>query len=92
MRDNNQDTPPRVRDPETSKVAYHEVIRVKIRVDFYPADGILDYSIIGWQQPRGELLLNQCSHRYDANHIGMAPLDLTAHLWSVIRATPEPFP
>lgn len=68
------------------------VVRIKCRVDYCPEAGTLEYSLIGWRHPEHELLVNLISHTYDEAHLGIAPLDVCAHIWSALQAPVDPFP
>lgn len=68
------------------------VTRIKIRVDFFPHAGELDYSFIAWHHPHAVLIRNELWSHYDRHHVGMAAQDIVAEIYSAIRATPDPFP
>jgi len=77
--------------PEVSAHPDINVTKIKVRIDFYPHAGELDYSFIAWHHPMGVLLRNATWSHYDKEHIGMASQDLVAQLFDTIKAFPEPF-
>lgn len=64
-------------------------IRIKIRLDYFPTEGELDYSLIAWEQPAGNLIANRIWSTYDKWHSGLAPADLVAHVLDVLKMSPE---
>lgn len=83
----------RVREPpDRSSVPNLDSVRIKIRIDFYPAFGELDFSFIAWHHPDSHLIRNELWSHYDQAHIGMAALDITAMIYAAIREIPDPFP
>lgn len=67
------------------------VAKIKVRIDFYPHLGELDYSLIAWHHPMGVLIKNEVWSHYDKWHVGMAAQDVVAHVYDILREVPEPF-
>lgn len=68
------------------------VHHVDLYLDYFPGVGDLWWSMIDWHWDGVPLLEAMQGGHYDVAHIGMAPLDLTAGLFRVIRVIPNPFP
>ena len=67
------------------------VCKIKVRIDFYPYLGELDYSLIAWHHPMGVIIKNVVWSHYDKYHVGMAAHDLVARIYDILKTTPEPF-
>lgn len=77
--------------PEVPPKSGVQCAKVKIRVDFYPHLGELDYSFIAWEHPSAEVVKNAVWSHYDQHHIGMAAQDMVAQLYDHLKMFPEPF-
>lgn len=65
---------------------------LECHVDYDELVGSLSYTIIGCDSPNLERYVDIRSHVYDRSHLGMAPLDFTAHVWGALSAPVDPFP
>lgn len=84
---------PTVRHNEQSAVqAGLPCVRVKVRIDYWPLSGELDFSLVAWETPEARLVSNRVWATYDDAHIGMAPLDITASIYDALDLVPAPFP
>lgn len=68
------------------------IVRLKVRIDYYPVSGDLDFSLVGWEHPEGRLVVNNIWGSYDASHRGMAAADIVASVYSALEIFPDPFP
>lgn len=93
MHEDRRQATPVVRERETTQVPTGiPVVRIKVRIDFYPIEGELDYSVVAWSQPGGALLANVVWGTYDQWHRHLAPADIVAILIEHLRCEPDPFP
>lgn len=92
MARNHDGQTPVVRESETAPLLPGvPVVRLKIRLDYFPQSGELDYSVIAWDHPGGKLLANEIWATYDRWHAGLAPADLVAIIVGQLRLEPDPF-
>jgi hypothetical protein len=76
-------------DPVSSGI---RVCRATIRVDFYPDEGELDFTILAGDGAGGIVLGPIMWAHYDRHHVGIAAADMMAALYNYLKLFPDPFP
>lgn len=71
--------------------AAEEVLRIKVRLDYFPRLGELDTNLIARSFPGGAVVRNNLFSWYDRYHVGIAGHDLVAQLYDTLKVFPEPF-
>lgn len=78
--------------PEPSRPPGLEVVRIDVRVDYFPVLGELDFSLAGWKFPEAEVICTERWSTYDQWHAQLAGHDLCAALCAMLKVGPDPFP
>lgn len=65
---------------------------ITIWIDYDAAAGQLHFNLVGMEVVTGEKFFEYRSHTYDRGHLGMAPLDLCASVFSALDTPVDPFP
>lgn len=77
--------------PEDLEELLSQVLRVKVRMDYYPRLGELDTAIVARSFPGGAVVRNNVFSWYDRYHVGIAAHDLVSQLYDTLKVFPEPF-